>query len=132
MKNLVTLLPFMDSQEIKELAIKVVTGETKGIKLVILFPFLRRQDLDEVIDLCIEQGQAKHVNYALPFASRETVKKIYEGIKSGKLKGINEHMLFPFLDQDLRKSIFDDLVQKAHENAKDDKEDNDEENEEEI
>lgn len=111
--KLLKILPFMESQEIKDLAIQIINGESKGIKLVLCYPFLNREDLDEVIELCIEKGQSKDVNLALPFASKETIKKIYEGIKSGSLKGISEHMLFPFLSKEQRKSVFDDLVKEA-------------------
>jgi mannose/fructose-specific phosphotransferase system component IIA len=115
--KLVALLPFMESEEIKELALKIINGEVKGIKLVILYPFLRNEDLDEIIELCIENNRSKDVNYALPFASKETIAKIHKGVEDGTLTGINSHMLFPFLGKEQRKSIFDDLVKQATEKA---------------
>ena len=121
--KLVTMLPFMESEEIKELALKVINKEVKGIKLVVLYPFLRREDLDEIVELCIEKGLSKELNWALPFVSKKTIEKIYEGIKDGSLKGIKEHMLFPFLGKEQRKTIFDDLVKQAQENASDDDDD---------
>lgn len=111
--KLVALLPFMESEEIKELAIKIINEEVKGIKLVITYPFLRNEDLDEIIELCIEKGRSKDINHALPFASKETIAKILKGIEDGTLEGINSTMLFPFLGKKERKSIFDDLVKKA-------------------
>ena len=127
--KLVGLLPFMESNEIKELALKIINGEVKGVKLVVLFPFLRNEDLDDVIDLCIEKGLTKEINRALPFASKDRVNAIYEAVQAGKLEGINENMLFPFLGKEHRKSLFDSLIKKAHEEAvnKESKEEDEEE-----
>jgi mannose/fructose-specific phosphotransferase system component IIA len=111
------ILPFMESEELRDLAFKIISGEQKGVKLVMLYPFLNNDHLEEVIDKCIEENYSKYINMALPFASSKTVRKIYEAVKEGTLTGINSNMLFPFLDKELRKSVFDDLIKKANESG---------------
>ena len=111
--KMIGLLPFMDNEELKELALKIFNGEVKGIKLVVLYPFLSNEDLDEIIDLCIEKGFTKQITHALPFVSKSTLNKIYDGVKEGTITGVKESSLYPFLGKDKIKSIFDDLVNEA-------------------
>lgn len=115
--KLAALLPFMESDDLKELALKIIEGEVKGVKLVILYPFLRGKDLDEIIDICLEKGYTKEVKHALPFVNQETIKKIYQGVKDGSIEGIKEHSIFPFLGRSELKEMFDELVKEATENA---------------
>ena len=117
MKKLVRILPFMENEEIKELAYQVINGEVKGVNLVLLFPFLTNTDLDEIVDLLIKKKDGKKLQHAVPFASRETVDKIYAAVKSGDIKGLKESYLFPFLGKDQLKSMFKIFVQQATENA---------------
>lgn len=122
MKKLVRILPFMDNEEIKELAYQVINGEVKGVKLVLLFPFLTNTDLDEVVDLLIEKKDGKKLQYAVPFASRETVDKIYKAVQAGEITGLKESYLFPFLGKDQLKSMFKVFVKQASEDAENEKE----------
>lgn len=117
MKKLVRILPFMDNEEIKELAYQVINEEVKGVKLILLFPFLTNTDLDEVVDLLIEKKDGKKLQHAVPFASRETVDKIYKAVQAGEIKGLKETFLFPFLGKDQLKSMFKVFVEQASEDA---------------
>ena len=121
--KLISLLPFMESNELKDLALKIINGEVKGVKLVMLYPFLDREGLDEVVEVLIEKGEGRGLTHALPFMSKVSVQKIYEGIKDGSIKGVKEHMLIPFLGKSQVKDLFDDLVKKAQENSTEDSDD---------
>ncbi|MCK4552096.1 MAG: hypothetical protein KAU02_04190 [Tenericutes bacterium] len=116
MRKLMHILPFMESEELKELAIKVINKEIKGVKLIILLPFLRRDDLNEIVDKLIENKQGKELSYAIPFVSTKTIERIYQGVKSGEIEGVKPTLLYPFLDKDKLKELFNDLVQAATDN----------------
>jgi len=119
----------MDRKEIRELAFKVLNGEVKGVKLVVLYPFLDHETLEEIVDHFVEKGEGKKLMSLLPFVSQETVNKIYESVKSGKVTNIKENYLLPFLGKAQIKELFDDLVKQAHEAAEakgDDVDDEDE------
>jgi len=111
--KLMALLPFMDEEEIKELATKIINGEVKGISLVVLFPFLSREDFDEIVQQLIEQKDFKQLYGALPFLSKTTLNNLYTLVKDGKLEGFKEEALLPFLGKDQLKGLFDELVKDA-------------------
>jgi hypothetical protein len=115
--KLASLLPFMDNEELKTLAFDVIKGEKKGIKLMIIFPFLKKHDLKEITDLLIAENKGKELYGALPFLSKDDIKKLYEAVKEGKLTDFKEEALLPFLDKDTLKEMFDDLVAKSAETS---------------
>ena len=126
MNKLVRLLPFMDGQELKDLAMKIINGEVKGVNLSVLFPFLRSSDLTEISELLLEKKDVRNLKRLVPFARQETIEKIYQQVKGGNLEGFNEVYLYPFLGKDMIKSMFNDLVKEAAEHPerfKDDDED---------
>ncbi len=113
MKKLRNIIPFMGGEELKELALKIINGEIEGVKLMIVLPFIRREDLDEIVNLLIEKNQGKDLTFALPFVSQETLAKIQEAAKSGKLEGFDEMRLFPFLGKEKLKEMFDEIILEA-------------------
>jgi len=127
MSKLIHILPFMDNDDLKELANKIISGEVKGVKMHMLYPFLSKSDLNEIIKTMIEKDDIANLKYVLPFASKEMVQQIYDGVKEGKIKGLKEHYLYPFLEKDKIKEMFNDLVSKAAEESDEDVEDDDEE-----
>lgn len=113
--KITSLLPFMDNEELKQLAHDIIEGKTDTVKLTLLFPFLKQDDLNEIVETLIEKGQSKQIYSALPFVSKETLTKIHDAYKQGKLENFKEEALLPFLDKDTIKSLFDDLVNKQKE-----------------
>lgn len=116
--KLTSLLPFMDKEEIKNLAKQIASGEVQGVKLTYLFPFLDRDDLDEIVNELIDQGKTKEIYSALPFLKKATIESIYERIQKGELEGFKEEALLPFLGSEKISAIFQDVIQQAMKNAK--------------
>lgn len=114
--KLVSLLPFMENEEIKDLAHKIINGEVKGVKLVVLFPFLEEKDLDEIVDILIEKGDIKSLKYTFPFVSQTTIEKIYNKVKDGTIKDMRTQSLLPFLGKQQIKDLFEALVKEAANN----------------
>ncbi len=127
MNKLVHMLPFMESNELKDLAIKIINKEVKGVRIVVLFPFLSGKDLNEVVDLMIEKKMGRELNKVIPFINEEKLNELYDAVKDGSIEGLEETYLFPFLGKDKLKSMFNDLVKKATEEADDEQEEDDEE-----
>ena len=119
----VTLLPFMDSEELSELAHKILNNEVKGVNIVTLYPFLDSELLDVIVDKMIELGETKKLTSILPFVSSKKINDIYQAIKSGTLKDVKEVYLLPFLDKATLKEMFYDLVKKAGEESSEDTDD---------
>jgi hypothetical protein len=119
------LLPFMNKEDLKKLAFQVINKEIQGVKLVMILPFLGRENMDEVVDLLIEKKDAANLKTAIPFMSREKVQKLYEAAEKGEIEGFNPRVCIPFLDSAQVKKIFDELIKKASSEAHDE-EDEDE------
>ncbi len=113
--KLIHLLPFMDKEELKELAAKIINGEAKGVNLVVLYPFLDRADLDELVDQLLEKQNYKPIYGALPFLGKDKVSQLYDRVQAGELEGFKEQALLPFLGKDKIKAMFDDIVKHATE-----------------
>lgn len=120
--KLAHILPFMESNELKELALKIVNNEVEGVKIAIIYPFLSNEDLDEVVEALIKDNKGKELTQALPFVSEESLNKIFEAIKAGTIEGLKEQALYPFLGKDKIKEMFDILVKECQEKAKEHKE----------
>jgi len=113
------LLPFLDREEIKDLAMKIISGEVKNVKIVTLYPFLDRETMDEIVNKLIEAEDAKGLKYSLPFISKESISKIYDAVKKGELEGLKESYLMPFMGQSKIKEMFADLIKKASDGTED-------------
>ena len=120
MKKLIKILPFMDEEELEELAYQIINEEIEGVKLVLLFPFLPKEALDKIVVELINKGDGKQLSMAVPFASKETITKIYTAFQEGTLTGMKEEYLYPFLGQTELKSIFKTLVKQAKDFEDDD------------
>lgn len=116
--KLIQLLPFMENEEIKELALQVINKEVEGIKLVVIYPFLSSEDLDEIVDILIERKDTRNLRYALPFISKEKVEAIYEAVKAGNLEDMKETYFLPFLGKSTIKKMVKDIIRQAKEQAK--------------
>ena len=119
MKKLVHVLPFMESEELKDLAKKIINKEIKGVKILLLYPFLKRDDLNEIVDLLLENKMERELEIAIPFLSDEKIIKLYERVQSGEITGIRETAFIPFLGKDKLKEMFDKLVKEANDNPED-------------
>jgi len=108
-----TLLPFMDSEDLKDLADKIISGEVKNVKIVTLYPFLNRETMNAIIDFLIKEKRYKDLYSALPFISKDKINELYEASKNGELEGFKSSALIPFLGKSKIKEIFNTLVSEA-------------------
>ena len=107
------LLPFMEEEELREVANEIISGELKGVKLQTLFPFLGREDLHEIVDKLIEKGETSAIQSAIPFISKDKVLDIYNAARDGKLPNFDASRCLPFLSSDKIKEIFRELAKNA-------------------
>lgn len=119
-----SLLPFMDKDELKDVAFKVINGELPNVKLERLFPFLGKESLHEIVDLLIEKKDVKTMTRALPFIGRDKVGEIYQKALDGELPDTIASRCLPFLGSEKIKEVFRELVKRVPAEA--DKDDDDE------
>jgi len=113
----ITMLPFMEQEDLKELAYQVINKEVKGVKLFVLFPFLDKETLDEIVNKLIESGNSRDLQRAIPFISKSKIDEIQEAIQNGKLPDFKEEFLLPFLGHAKIKEMFKEMIKKATKEA---------------
>lgn len=113
----ITMLPFMDQEDLKELAYQVMNKEVKGVNIFVLYPFLNNETMDEIVDELIENGNTKDLQKSIPFISKEKVDLIQDAVQEGKLPGFKEEFLLPFLGRAKIKSLFKELIKKTAKDA---------------
>lgn len=121
------LLPFMSNEDLNELAESIISGDTKGVPLAMVYPFLDRDDLDRLVEQAASQGRTKDVVSALPFLSKEAVQRLHERVASGELEGVREEAFLPFLGKAKIKELFKQYVKQAKHSNEADEEDFNEE-----
>jgi hypothetical protein len=110
-----SILPFMDSEELKELADQIVAGEVTNVSLTMVYPFLKSKHIEELIEQMTEKSSYKQIYTALPFLKKEAINRLYERVQNGELEGFKEEALIPFLGKSQLKDIFNKLVKEAKE-----------------
>ena len=73
--KLMSMLPFLESEDLKELIEKIRNKEITGVKYTQLYPFLNAKEVDELVDLLVEEGNPREIYSALPFMSDERLSK---------------------------------------------------------
>lgn len=107
------LLPFMDKSELKTVANQIINGEIKNVRIESFYPFLRKEDLNEIVDQMIEHKKGQELQSALPFISKDKVLAIYQAAQKGELEDFDPTSCIPFLGADKIKEIFNDLIKNA-------------------
>ena len=121
------MLPFLEDEDLNELVEKILSGEVKGIKLMMLYPFLEKESINKLVDQLIKDNKSKEIVRALPFISKSKINEIYDAIQAGTITGLNEDLLMPFLGKSKIKEMFNKLVKEAKDFKEDDIEDEDDE-----
>ncbi len=117
--KLMSILPFLEAADIKELIEKIKTNELKGVKFTQLYPFLNDNEVDELVDFLVEQGKTREVYSALPFMTDARFDRLHTEVTEGKLEGFKEEALLPFLGTDKIKELVQNLIKNSVESKLD-------------
>lgn len=126
-----TLIPFLEKEDLAELADKIISGEVTNVKLAVLYPFLDNETLEKIVDFLIKEKRNRDLYSAMPFISRDKVNDIYDAAVRGELEGFKTEALIPFMGRKRIKEIFETLVKdaKIDDDFDDDDDDDDEDDE---
>lgn len=95
-KNIANMLPFLDSEDLYELAQEILNGNV-NMNIVTLLPFMDTEDVDKICaDLANNPEWAEKVNLTAfyPFASTEYLDKLFE---SQAKQGNIDNSALPFV-----------------------------------
>lgn len=123
------MLPFLDDEDLDELIEKILSGEVKGIKMMMLYPFISEESLEKLVNHLIDENKSKDLVHALPFISKKKINDIYDKVQDGTLTGISEMSIMPFLGKSKIKEVFKSFVKNATEFGVDEEDDVEDEEE---
>lgn len=106
MSNIASMLPFLEEEEVNELAKRILeseNGEWKGVKIDSVLPFLSDNIVDELCLKSIEKG--KGYEKFLPFLSNEGMHGIVMDVIEGR-RNIELNAMYPFMDEEDIKRVF--------------------------
>lgn len=113
-KNIEGLLPFLESEDLRDLAYDVLNGKI-DIRLEILLPFMDEEDVDKILNETNDHPEwLQHFNVTaiLPFASEEALDNLLT--KNSKALLANESLklsaLLPFLSGETIDKLFMEQV----------------------
>ena len=106
-KKLVSMLPFMDDEDIHEVVIGILENkeEYKDLDLVSIMPFLSTEDCDALFKKALDENWAIVVNI-VPFVSSTALSIFVDEYIDGNYQNIDIESLYPFIDSKDIKKLF--------------------------
>lgn len=106
-KKLVSMLPFMDDEDIHEVVIGILENkeEYKDLDLVSIMPFLSTEDCDALFKKALDEKWAIVVNI-VPFVSSTALSIFVDEYIEGNYQDIDIESLYPFIDSKDIKKLF--------------------------
>ncbi len=107
-KTLVSLLPYLDEEELNEIADMIIDNhpDMKGLKLATIFPFLSTAKCDEIFLAKMTSLSQSELSSVVPFVSQKVLSNLVDEYIKGNVSKINMNAIYPFLSQDDIKRIF--------------------------
>ncbi|MGI6782533.1 MAG: hypothetical protein ACOX56_06970 [Acholeplasmataceae bacterium] len=107
-KTLVSLLPFLDDEELDEIADMIINDheDLRGLKLATIFPFLSEEKCDAIFLAKMTSLNQNEISSIVPFVSQKTLSSLVDQYIAGNLTKVNMNVIYPFLDKEDIKRIF--------------------------
>ena len=111
--NIKKMLPFLDDEDLEELASEILDSdenEFKGVTINEVLPFLD----DEIVDRMFFKAISNNKEYKkfLPFVSEEALHTLVVKYFNDEIENIDIDEIYPFLDEDDIKYIFKKFMKK--------------------
>ena len=106
-KKLISMLPFMDDEDIHEIVIGILENneEYKDLDLVSIMPFLSNEDCDALFKKALDENWTNIVNI-VPFVSSKALSLFVDEFIDGKYQNVDIESLYPFIDSKDIKKLF--------------------------
>lgn len=114
-KKILSILPFMDDEDIKEFLIPYLNGELslEDLPIVSMMPFLDDESCSEVfLKVCDNPNSTISISGLLPFVPEECLSVVVDGYINGKYQHLNMDIIYPFLDSKDVKKLFRFILSK--------------------
>jgi uncharacterized protein YoxC len=107
-KTLVALLPYLEEEELNEIADMIINDheDMKGLKLATIFPFLSTEKCDEIFLAKMTSLNQGELSSIVPFVSQKVLSSLVDEYIKGNVSKVNMNAIYPFLSQEDIKRIF--------------------------
>lgn len=107
-KTLVALLPYLEEEELNEIADMIINNheDMKGLKLATIFPFLSTEKCDEIFLAKMTSLNQGELSSIVPFVSQKVLSSLVDEYIKGNVSKVNMNAIYPFLSQEDIKRIF--------------------------
>ncbi len=105
--NIKNLIPFLDEEDLNELADKILESENEsfeGVRMDDILCFLEDDKVDEIFLRKVKEG--KDYQAYLPFVSDECMDRLTEDYVNGETGDFDIESVFPYMEDDNIKRIF--------------------------
>ncbi len=114
-RKIYEMLPFLGSEKIKYIATEKLKGNDKfkKVKFVTLLPFMKREDVDEIFKMAL--NDEKYVDELIafaPFVSREVLDELCDDYCSNKYQYVDINKFYPFMSSRFIFKLFDYFLTK--------------------
>lgn len=115
--KLVTMLPFLDKEYLKEIVDGIINEEEeyKDLDLVVLFPYIGEEECDRLFKKFIFENKEcdKHyITCVAPFVSKEALSNFVDEYTKGNYQNVNVDALYPFMSPQDVKKMFKYIISK--------------------
>ncbi len=112
--NIKIMLPFLDEDDLEQLANKILDSEGnefKGVTICEVLPFLDDDVVDKMFFKAILNNKKDYIKF-LPFVSEEALHTLVVKYFNEEIKNIDIDVIYPFLNEDDIKYIFRKFMEK--------------------
>ena len=115
--KLVTMLPFLDKEYLKEIVDGIINEEEeyKNLDLVVLFPYIGEEECDRLFKKFIFENKECDKHYIIcvaPFVSKEALSNFVDEYTKGNYQNVNVDALYPFMSPQDVKKMFKYIISK--------------------
>lgn len=106
--NIIRMLPFLDSKELKELTNSIINNELvdDAISAHCILPFLEDEEVNLLFDASLAGKIDDNPVGFLPFLEENQITKLVERIQKGEETRISLESVIPFMESDQIKELF--------------------------
>ena len=113
--KLVTMLPFLDKEYLKEIVDGIINEEEeyKNLDLVVLFPYIGEEECDRLFKKFIFENKECDKHYIIcvaPFVSKEALSNFVDEYTKGNYQNVNVDALYPFMSPHDVKKMFKYII----------------------
>lgn len=110
--KLVSMLPFLDDEDIHQLMEKILAKDElfKDLNIMSMLPFLSSEDASRLFRKALEQGSDINPIQIAPFIDDEELSIVIDDYMNGKYPDLDVDSLYPFLSSKDVKRLFEYML----------------------